>query len=174
MLKFFQKNRKQRKIKTISIIITSLVLAFVINFYYLNNNPSINKLQANILNTWENSKTWDFYLEKNSSNIVLKNNKTMKNVKEISLSLAFNPENISINNINLGIWWNLREISNETWIITFLITQSQIQDLGIWTIIFDFQYTKKTEKLENINIVNANFTDWDNQAFWLSSSWIEF
>ncbi len=174
MLNIFKRNRKQRKIKTFSIIFVSLVLAFGINFYILNNNPNVNKLKANILNAWENSKLWDFYLARDNSNIILKNSKIMKNVKEFSLSIAYNPENISLNNIDLIIWWNLREIKNQNWIITLIVTQSQNKDIEIWENILSFWYSKKSEKLENINIINANFTDWDNQTLWLSSSGIEF
>jgi hypothetical protein len=42
----------------------------------------------------------DFYLEKNSNKLVIKNSKKMENVKSLAFSLSYDFSNLEINKVN--------------------------------------------------------------------------
>jgi len=95
-----QKYKKWKKIKNISIVITSLVLAIWLNLFF-SNTDSWRYIKSSVLNSqiWTMKKT-DLYLEnvRNSWNIYinLKSSKDMQKVKSMSFSLVYNNKNVGI------------------------------------------------------------------------------
>lgn len=173
MTDIFSKYKKHNLIKNTWLVAMSLVLALGINFV-VQDSSLWQKIQVSVINSGENSKMWDVYLQKNDTWINLISSKDMNQVKSLSLSITFNPENISVNNINSQIWWNLINQANEDWLNTIVINFLSPLDIKKWESLLSILASKKEEKLENINIINANFTDLNNQVFLLSSSGVEF
>lgn len=169
----FSKYKKHNYIKNTWLVAMSLVLALGINFV-VQDTSLWQKLQISVINSGENSKVWDIYLQKNDTWINLVASKDMIWVKSLSLSLSFNPTNVGINFINDLIWWNIINQGNEEWLNTLIINFSSPKDIKVWEKIITINISKKEEKLENMNIINANFTDSNNQVYLLSSSGVEF
>lgn len=173
MTDIFSKYKKHNLIKNTWLIAMSLVLAFGLNFM-VQDTSLWQKIQVSVINSWENSKVWDLYLQKNNTNINLLSSKDMNQVKSLSLSITYNPANVLIENISSQIWWNLINQANEDWLNTLVINFLNPQDIKKWENILSILTSKKEEKLENLNIINANFTDLNNQVYLLSSSGVEF
>jgi len=155
------------------IVATSLVLAFGINFL-VTDSSLWQKLQISVINSWENNTIWDIYLEKNENNIILKANKDMLKVKSLSLSIAYNPTSLKIDNIRTIIDWNLINQENDKWLITLVLNTKIPVEIKKWESIISINATKSQEKIENLNIINANFTDVSDQVYLLSSSGVEY
>jgi len=173
MINFFSKYKKKKAIRTYWIITMSLILALWINFLVLDSSIW-QKLQISVINSWENNKTGDIYLSINNNVTNLIANKDMLWIKSFSLSIAYNPTNVIISEIKTIIWWNMINEENEEWFTTIILNLSTPVDVKKWGSIVSFINTKKEEKLENINLVNVNFTDSTWEVYLLSSSWLEF
>ncbi len=173
MIDIIKKYRKHNHVKNAWIIAVSLVLAFWINFL-VTDSSLWQKLQISVINSIDNSQAWDLYLQKNNDSINLISSKDMNQVKSLSLSIAYNPSNLKIDTINSMIWWNIINESNEEWLTTLIINFGSPLDIKKWVNIINISASKTEEKLENINIISANFTDFSNQVYLLSSSGVEY
>jgi hypothetical protein len=173
MIDIIKKYRKHNYVKNSWIIAASLVLAFWINFFVLDSSLW-QKLQISVINWLENWNVWDLYLQKSDTNVNLISSKDMNQVKSLSLSIVYNPTNLKIGTINSMIWWNIINESNEDWLTTLIINFSSPLDIKKWVNIVNLTVSKTEEKLENINIISANFTDSANQVYLLSSSGVEY
>lgn len=174
MIDIIKKYRKHNIIKNTWLVAVSLIMAIWINFY-LWDTSLWKKLQVSVINSWENSNIWDVYLVKNDlGDIELKANKDMLKVKSISLSIAYNPTSLKINEIKNSIDWNLIKQWSEDGLTTLILNLNTPIDIKSEDKVFDIKATKSEEKIENINIINANFTDINNEVFLLSSSGVEY
>ncbi len=173
MIDIIKKYRKHNLIKNAGIVATSLVLAFWINFL-IADSSLWQKLQISVINSWENNTIWDVYLEKNENWMSLIASKDMLKVKSLSLSIAYNPTTLKIDNIKSIIDWNLINQENDKWLITLVLNTKFPLDIKKWDSILSINATKSQEKIENVNIINANFTDLKNEVYLLSSTGVEY
>ena len=164
--------KKQKKISNISIITISLILAITINFFIINNSNISNNLKTNLLESERKQNIGDLYLEADWNNILLKTKNNLNNISNITLSIAYNSENIKINNIIPKLNWEVSNISNTPGLTTIILEYSEINNIDPNDKILTINTQKKKEKTENINIVSANFTDKSGKSFELSNSWI--
>lgn len=173
MSDIISKYKKHNIIKNTWLVTMSLILALGINFV-VQDTSMWQKLQISVLNSTENSKVWDIFLKKSEDGINIIAWKDMNQVKSLSLSVSFNPTNVKINSIISSIWGNILTQANEEWLNTLIINFSLPVDIKSWSELISINANKIEEKLENLNIINANFTDSSNQVFLLSSSGVEF
>ncbi|MFA5916833.1 MAG: hypothetical protein WC850_01200 [Candidatus Gracilibacteria bacterium] len=173
MIDIIKKYRKHNYVKNSGIIAASLVLAFGINFFVLDSSLG-QKLQISVINGLENGNVGDLYLQKSDTNVNLISSKDMNQVKSLSLSIVYNPTNLKIGTINSMIGGNIINESNEDGLTTLIINFSSPLDIKKGVNIVNLTVSKTEEKLENINIISANFTDSANQVYLLSSSGVEY
>lgn len=173
MIDIISRYKKRNLIKNTWIVATSLILALWINFLVWDTSLW-KKLQISVINSWENNVIWDVYLEKNENGMNLIASKDMLKVKSISLSIAYNPNSLKIDTIKSSIDWNLINEENDKWLITLVLNAKFPLDIKKGDSLFNINAIKTQEKIENINIINANFTDLNNQVYLLSSSWVEY
>lgn len=173
MIDIIKRYRKHNLIKNAWLVAVSLVMAFGINFF-VSDSSLWQKLQISVINSWENSSNWDVYLQKNENGMSLIASKDMLKVKSISLSIAYNPTSLKIDSIAQNLEWNLINQENDKWLITLVLNTKIPVDLKKWESVFAIKATKTQEKIENINIINANFTDEKDEVFLLSSSGVEY
>ena len=173
MIDIIKRYRKHNLIKNAWLVAVSLVMAFGINFF-VSDSSLWQKLQISVINSWENSSNWDVYLQKNENGMSLIASKDMLKVKSISLSIAYNPTSLKIDNITQNLEWNMINQENDKWLVTLVLNTKIPVDLEKWDSIFTIKATKTQEKIENINVINANFTDENDEVFLLSSSGVEY
>lgn len=173
------KYKKEKKIRNISIIITSLALALGLNLF-LSNTDSWKYIKTSVINSkiWTEKKS-DLYLEntKNSWNIMinLKSSKEISKAKSISFSLVYNKNNILLkdkkNNFD---WVELLNLVDNDWYNTVILNFKNPTNIKAWDNILNIVLEKKQNIKENLNLVNSNFTDSENNLFMLSTSGVEF
>lgn len=174
MIDIIKKYRKHNLIKNTGLVAVSLVLALWINLF-VSDSSLWQKLQISVINSWENSTIWDIYLVKNDTwDLSLKSSKDMLKVKSISLSIAHNPTSLKITEIKNTIDWNLIKQETDPWLVTLVLNLKSPVDIKSNENIFEIKASKSEVKIENINIINANFTDIKNEVFLLSSSGVEY
>lgn len=175
-----QKYKHERKIRNISVVITSLVLALGLNLF-LTNTDGGKYLKSSVINSsvWVEKKA-DLYLEnkKNSWNIILnlKSSKEMVKIKSMSFSLVYNKDNVILKNKNLNIdWVDLVNVTENDWYNTIILNFKNPTNIKSWDNILNIVLEKKDIlQKENLNLVNSNITDEENNLFSLSTSWVEF
>lgn len=172
-----KKYKKEQKIKTISIIVWSLSLALWFNIF-LSTTNSWKYIKSSVINYNDVDKnTADLYLENSQNNIInIKSSALMNQVKNISFSVSYNPENIVLKDRFLKIdWWEILDVVNISWINTFIINFQNPINIKKNEIILKLILEKKSpQKIESINLSSSNFIDFQNNSFILSTSWIEF
>ncbi len=168
------KYSKHKKLSNLSIIAISLVVAFWINFFVLNNTDISKNLKTNILESEVKNDLGNIYLENNENNLILKSNKEITNIDNISFSIAYNPENIEILEIIPKLNWEILDISNTPWLSTIILEYTESNTIKASEKILTIKTNKIIDKTENVNIISANFTDKDNNTFELTTSWITY
>ncbi len=174
MKDIFKKYKKANIIKNTWIVVASLVIALSINFFVFDSNLW-NKIKADVL--WVQNETWksDIYLELNNNLINLKTDKNIKSLKSLTISIVYNPENVKIEDVNSDISWvSIKDISEEDWLDMIMLSLKNPTDINQNSNILSIKTSKKEEKTEWINIINANFTDESGEIYELSTSWIKF
>lgn len=166
-------NRK-KKMNTLSIVIISLVVAFGINFFIINNTDLSKNLKTNLLENSVKNDLGDIYIESIWNDLILKTNNSIADIENLSFSITYNPENIKISNIIPKLNWEILNVSNTPWLSTIILEYSEVNNIKPWDKILTIKTIKSELKTENINIVNANFTDSENNTFELTTSWITF
>ncbi|NDK08317.1 hypothetical protein EOM39_03645 [Candidatus Gracilibacteria bacterium] len=174
MIDIIKKYRKHNLIKNTGLVAVSLVLALGINLFVSNSSLG-QKLQISVINSGENSTIGDIYLVKNDNgDLSLKASKDMLKVKSISLSIAHNPTSLKITEIKNTIHGNLIKQETDPGLVTLVLNLKSPVDIKSNENIFEIKASKSEVKIENINIINANFTDIKNEVFLLSSSGVEY
>ena len=168
------KYSKRKKISNLGIIVSSLIIALSINFLVLDWNNLTNSLKTNVMESSEIGNKADLYLENNDWSLTLNTSKNLNNIKNITFSFIYNPENVEIIELVSDLNSSISNFSNVN---------------GITTVIIDFptpvtfnkneQVLKvNTKKIENIseqlNIINANFLDIDEQTYLPTTSGVTF
>lgn len=96
-------------------------------------------------------------------------------VDEISLSIVYNPENLTIWKIySTTLPSNITNIANEQGLSTLLVQLDNQMDISSGEELLIIETQKSEEKTENINIINANFKDASGEKYLLSTSGIIF
>ncbi|MDD2871312.1 MAG: hypothetical protein PHS49_04945 [Candidatus Gracilibacteria bacterium] len=173
MKDFIKKYQNHKLLTNLNIILASLVLAVGINFFLVDGTNIGQSLKASVLNSQIGTETADVYLKKIDNDIYLVTNKNIVDLNNFSISFSYNPENVEIFDISsqLGQVANLGENQGINSII--LNIQSPV-NLNRGDNILKVGVNKKIETTENLNILNANFSDSENNQFLLSTSGITF
>lgn len=174
-----QKYKKEKKIKNISIVITSLALALGLNVFF-STTDSWKYIKTSVLNSqiWSMEKS-DLYLEntKNSWNIMmnLKSSKEISKAKSISFSFAYNKDNVVLKDKKVNLdWVELLNVIDNGGYNTIILNFKAPTNIKVWENILNIILEKKLNQKENLNLVNSNMTDVNNDVFMLSTSGIEF
>ena len=173
MQDFIKKYRKNKLIWNIWIIVTSLIVALWVNFFIIDWTDVWHSLKASIFNVNWIEINSDIYFDIEDNNIILKTSKIINDVKNLSFSIIYNPENVEIEKLNFANS-NVTELENEKWIKSIIITFDNSKDIKPDETILKVKTTKKEDKSENLNIINANFTDILNNTYIITTSWITF
>jgi len=169
-----KKYKKYKKISNLSIVSISLIIAIWMNFLILNNTKFSKNLRTNLLESKLNNKKSDIFFEISNNNLILKTSKNISNIESLSFSTAYNSENIELDKVIPKLNAQTTYISNTSWLSTILIEYSEINNIKSWDKILTIEINKTINKTENLNIINANFTDSDSNTYELSSSSITF
>lgn len=174
-----QKYKSKRILSNLWLITMSLALAISINFV-INDTKLGNSLKTNLQ---ESNKIADLKsdlymeLEKNWSNriIHIKTSKDIKNLKNIWVSFFYNSELVEVKDIVPDIEdMDLLKLVDNKWSKTLSISSKSSKNIKAWDSIATIFLEKNTPELENLNLLNTNFTDDNNNSYYLSTSWIEF
>lgn len=172
MQDIFNKYKNHKIFSNIWIILSSLILAFAINFIFIDSTDIWKNLKTNLLNSNSSNIISDIYLKKNWEEISIHLWKNINNCKSLSLSLVYNPENLEITNIN-SEETIITKIWDTKWLNSIIINYN---NKSIWknSKVLTFNTKKKINKTENINLINANFIDNTWETYLLTTSWITF
>ncbi len=173
MKDFLKKYHNKKTISNIGIVLTSLVLAFWINFILIDWTQVWNNLKTSVLDIENNEIKSDLYIENWVNNVNIKNSKDMQQVKNISLWLTYNPNEVEITSIKSKFWEIVSLWEKNTWYDTILIN-IEPQNISKQDILFEIETRKLIEKSTQINMINANFSDNSDEKYNLSTSWITF
>ena len=174
MKDIMKKYKRHKMISNLSILVTSLVLALGINFFVIDWTEMWKNLKTSVLNSELNKKS-DIFLESSWNKIVIKNSKNISSLDSISLSLVYNPLNLKIENITPELEsLKVTEVTNTDGFSTIIISSSSPLDVSPSEILVSFDAVKTENKTENINVINANFSDSNSESYDLTTSWITF
>jgi hypothetical protein len=172
MMDFLKKYKKKQTIWTLGVVAMSLVLAVWINIFVLSGSGLEQNLQASVLNYKGNTIKSDVYLDKQDNKLGLYSNTAIKQVKSLSVSLVYNAESLEISNFksNLG---TITPLSHTAGISTILVTFPKALDISNTSQILTADITKNNNQLEQVNMIQANFTDISWVVYDISTSWID-
>jgi len=173
MKDFLEKYHNKKTISNIGIILTSLVLAFWINFLLIDWTEIWNNLKTSVLDIENIDVKSDLYIENSSWSIFVKNSKNMDLVKNISIWITYNPNETEIINIKSDLWEIISLWEKNTWFDT-IIVNLEGKNIEKQNTLFEIETKKLIEKSSQINMINANFTDSSDEKYNLSTSWITF
>ncbi len=174
MKDIFKKYKKNKRNSLASIIVTSLILAIWINFFVIDNSWIWKNLRTSVLDAKSNINKSDIYLSENEKwEIEVKASKNMLNVASISFSINYNPENIKIEGINSQNA-KVLDLSNTPWINSVNISFDDFTNIKWWDTIAKLNTQKINNKIENINVSSAKFTDSSLSDYQLTTSWTSF
>lgn len=173
-----QKYRLQKISSNFSLIALSLALAISINFILsdtkLGTNLKTNLQEAN--KTVNNSADLYMELETKWSNRVvhIKSSKDISEVKNIWLSFFYESNSIKVKDIVSDIAnTDVLKLVDTNGSKTISITSNSARNIKAWDSILTIFLEKTSNKLENLNLLNTNFTDIKNNTYYLSTSWTE-
>ncbi len=175
MKDILKKYKNHRMISNVKIVLASLILAVLVNFFLLDWTILQNNIKASILDTpqKEVTKKADIYLENIEGELSLKVSQTISSVKALSLSFTYNPDNVNIEKLDSS-FWELTIMSNTPWITSIILTVNDNISLEKWDNIVNITASKKESQSENLNIINANFSDNKEKFYLLTTSWVTF
>jgi len=173
MKNIIKKYNKNKKISNTKLILTSLVLAFWINFLLIDWTSIWKNIKTSVLNSNIEINTSDISIINKDNSLLIISNKKITNLKNLSFSILYNPDNVSIESIKSDLW-DIINLSNTKWINSVILSSENWVNIEKWNIITIINTQKKTNISENINIINANFKDIDSEQYFLSTSWITF
>jgi hypothetical protein len=174
MKDIFKKYKKHKLLSNIWVVAASLVLAFGINVFLIDGTQVGQNLKANVLQPISQEESADIFVIKQWSSFVLKSSKNINNPVNLSLSLIYNWENINISELT-SQFWDIVTLQNEPWINSMIVNMKTWTNVKANEDIIKFLAEKQDEtKVENINVINANFKDNTNELYFLSTSWTTF
>ena len=173
MKDIFKKYKKKKKVSNIWVVVTSLVLAIGVNFFVLEWSDFWNSMKANILEVKMQNEQSDIYWVLNNNYIDIFSNQNMDDVKNISMSLSYNPNNVGIFIVEDNTS-DVLMLSDDKWIQSVLINYSPEKDILAWDKLFSVETSKLNQTSEQLNIINANFRDNQGENYLLSTSGITF
>lgn len=173
MQDFIKKYREHKLFSNLNIVLASLVLAFWVNFLILDWTNLWQSLKVSIVNTNVIENKSDISIEKFNEKLYIISNKEINEINNLSLSIIYNPENITLSKLKSS-FWDVVNLTNTTWISSIILTADKWTIVKKWDKLIQININKKEEKAENINIINANFKDINNEHYLLSTSWITF
>lgn len=173
MVDIMKKYKKQKLITNVNVVLASLVIALWINFTFFNSSNLSQYLTTNVLGTEIEEIKSDISIENIWDEYFIITNKNINLMTSLSLSLISNPQNTVIWRIESN-YWDIVNLSNTPWINSLILTTNKEINIQKWERIIKIKLSKNTENSENLNIVNANFTDINNEHFLLTTSWITF
>jgi hypothetical protein len=174
MTDFVKEYKQKRLVSNLWIVGISLVLALWINFFLLDETEIWQNLKASILDVNTTESKADFYLENAWNSIIVKNSNTLQGPTSVWLTLSYNPEVLEIGEITADFWWISILWEKNTWTDTILLTMNWTRDIYENEVIFKIDFTKKEQVSTQLNMVNANFTDINENQYNLSTSGITF
>ena len=173
MKDFLKKYHNKKTISNIGIVLTSLVLAFWINFLLIDWTEIWNNLKTSVLDIETTEAKSDLYIENWVNTLIIKNSKDMQQLKNISLWLTYNPSEVEIISIKSKLWEVVSLWEKNTWFDTVLVN-IEPKNIIKTDDLFEIEAKKLIEKSTQINMINANFTDNTDEKYNLSTSWITF
>lgn len=172
MKDFIKKYQNHKFMTNVNIVLASLVLATLLNVFVID-GTIWQSLKTSILNSNVSNEKADVFIKKINNELFLVANKNMNNLNTLALSISYNPENITLSDIKSELW-QIANISNTDWISSVILTTDKPKNIVKWDKLLQIITSKKEEKTENINIVNANFSDDNKGQYLLSTSGITF
>lgn len=175
MSDFFQNYHKHKVLSNVWILWLSLILAVSANMFVLSGSTG-ESLKASVLESTVNKeKLVDFQAIVSENSISFSNAQIMKNVQEISFSLAYNSEILEfLENSSPLPTSQISVIGNESWFSTYIISLSEAVDINKNSEILKIDTKKLQEKSAFINLINVNFTDSAWEVYLLSTKGILF
>lgn len=169
------KYKKQKRMKTFWIIAASFILAISANIYMSTSNIW-KSIKSSVLENTVSSKKSDLYLINNQNIVTLQSSKKINQVKNISFSFLYNPENVDLKDtLKYSYDFEIINISDEEWQYTISLNFTTPVDINAWEDILWLVIDKKDNtKNENINLAQANFIDFEGNSFSLTTSWISY
>ena len=128
MKDILKKYKKHKKFTNIGIVVTSLVLAIWFNLFVIDGSDFGKTMRANVLEAKIENNRADIYGEYSENTIKVFSSKNMNNVKNISLSFTYNPNNVEIVSKNTDSA-EILELSNENGINTIVLNYSQEKNI---------------------------------------------
>ncbi|MDD4151304.1 MAG: hypothetical protein PHR68_01705 [Candidatus Gracilibacteria bacterium] len=171
--------RKKKMINNFSIIALSLAFAISINFA-LSDSKIGNYLKTSIQDAQNNEiNKSDLYMEvvKSGPNneIKIKSSKDIFQVTNLAFSFFYNNENIKIKDILTSLdQVELNKMVDYEGTKTINLVFKKTGNIKAGDIIASIFLEKTSTNLENLNLINTNFTDKDNNIYYLNSSSVEF
>ncbi len=174
-----KKYKSKKLISNLWIIAMSLALAISINFV-ISDTKLGNSLKTNLQESNKIANTSsDLYMEveKNWTNRIvhIKTSKDIKSAKNIWISFFYNSSTVNIKDIVPDIEnMDLLKLVDTNWSKTLSLSSSAEKNIKAWDSIATIFLEKNTDKLENLNLINTNFTDSKNNSYYLTTAWIDF
>jgi len=172
------KYKQDKKKRLIAMLVMSFCVACLLygsigfgNLKYIKSSV----MNAKTSNIYEGDIHIDILKNEDIALLELKTAQFMQQVKTLSLSVAYNPENIEIVSHSSGFSDGiLVPMGSGEGFMTLTVTFPEGKDISPETKVFDLAVRKiDTDVIESINIINANFTSIDGTQYDLSSSGIE-
>ncbi|USN58949.1 MAG: hypothetical protein H6767_02435 [Candidatus Peribacteria bacterium] len=157
----------------IGIIVTSLILAIGINFYVLDSGFGQN-LKTNILEETNIQTPADITVEQGENTLSIKNSQAMKQATNFSIGISYNPENVRFIDISTTTSATITKIENTPGLMTILLSNIGQTDIASSSSLLSLQFEKQVAQSENLNLINANFSDASGASYELSTSGITF
>ncbi|MCD5385385.1 hypothetical protein LRZ95_01820 [Candidatus Gracilibacteria bacterium] len=173
MQDILKKYKKYKVLTNLNIILASLVLAFGINYFLVDNTELGKNLKASILNSENNNIKSDISINKINNYLYISSNKKINSAKSLGLSIVYNPKNITINKIDSDKG-DIINLSNNPGITTIIVNFKEPTNINIGDNFVKIDISKKDNTSENLNIINANFKDINSKVYQLSTSGITF
>lgn len=173
-----QKYKSKKMFSNLWLIAMSLALAISINFV-INDTKFGDSLKTNLQESKKianNSADLYMELEKNWSNRIvhIKASKNISEVKNMWISFFYNANAINIKDIVSDIEnTEVLKLVDTNGSKTISISSNAPKNIKAWDSIATIFLEKQTDKLENLNLLNTNFTDSQNNTYYLSTSWTE-
>lgn len=174
-----EKYKRKNIIKNIWVVITSLALALALNIYLSDTNFWQNIKWSVIDSSNDISIKSDLFLEKDpkawENIIILKSAQNISWAKNISFSMVYDKDNVSIKSkLNQIPWSEIIDLKNIDWYNTIILNFKLPTDIKSGQEILKIVLDKKENKSENLNLISSNFTDKEDNIYMLSTSGIWF
>jgi len=175
MKDLFKNYHKHKVLSNAWILSIAALLAVSVNMFILSGNTG-QTLKANVLEaTSTQVSSVDVLAAANESTISLSNTQEMQNVMQLSFSLAYNPEILSLWASQTLLWDSeISVIENNDGFSNYILTSWSPLNITAGSELVNISYAKPQDETVHLNIINVNFTDNQDESYLLSSKWIIF